>query len=136
MAKTKPIGVRFEEDVLEYLKTNYKVESPQKALNFMSNYFKQGIGMLPNGSLKPETALLLKPYNSIPLPENYHIGESKFIDVKISDEETNPIPDVLKQQRIAELEKELKNPPKTAQIGVRNWVRIREQELQKLKNGL
>lgn len=39
-------------------------------------------------------------------------------------------------QRIAILEKELKNPPKTAIIGVKNWIMTRQIELSKLKEKL
>lgn len=39
MAKTNPIGVRFREDVLEHLKTNFSVEGHQKALNFLERFY-------------------------------------------------------------------------------------------------
>lgn len=40
MAKTNPIGVRFDQDLLEKLKKEYGIISPQKALNFLSIYFR------------------------------------------------------------------------------------------------
>jgi hypothetical protein len=39
MAKTNPIGVRFRDDVLAKLKTDHKVESPQKALVFLEQFY-------------------------------------------------------------------------------------------------
>jgi predicted transcriptional regulator len=40
------------------------------------------------------------------------------------------------KERISALESELKNPPKTAIIGIRQWTNIRETELTKLKKQL
>lgn len=37
--KTNPIGVRFDRDILEDLRQEYGIESPQKALNFLSDYW-------------------------------------------------------------------------------------------------
>ena len=41
MAKTKPIGVRFDEDVLSELKEQGKADSPQKALNYLTDFYRQ-----------------------------------------------------------------------------------------------
>lgn len=38
--------------------------------------------------------------------------------------------------RIAEVEHELKNPPKNPLIGMANWIKVREQEITKLKKQL
>lgn len=42
----------------------------------------------------------------------------------------------LMEDRVKVLEAELKSPPKTATIGIKNWVRVREQELSELKANL
>lgn len=39
----------------------------------------------------------------------------------------------LMEDRVKVLEAELKSPPKTATIGVKNWIRVRERELSELK---
>lgn len=39
MNKTNPIGVRFRADLLEKLKTDHGIESPQKALIFYEKFF-------------------------------------------------------------------------------------------------
>lgn len=44
MAKTNPIGVRFRTDILEDLKTKFKIDSPQKALVFMERFYVQHSG--------------------------------------------------------------------------------------------
>lgn len=40
MAKTKPIGVRFDEDLLAELKEYNLVNTPQAVLSFLESYFK------------------------------------------------------------------------------------------------
>lgn len=40
MAKTNPIGVRFDEDLLKELKDDNLATSPQKALNFYEGYYQ------------------------------------------------------------------------------------------------
>lgn len=39
MNKTNPIGVRFRLDILEKLKKDHKIESPQKALVFLERFY-------------------------------------------------------------------------------------------------
>lgn len=40
------------------------------------------------------------------------------------------------EERIAEIEKELKNPPKNPLIGLSNWIKVRQMEIDKLKKQL
>lgn len=40
MAKGNPIGVRFDEDMLVVLRKDHGIDSPQKALNFLYNYWR------------------------------------------------------------------------------------------------
>lgn len=39
MAKTNPIGVRFREDILEKLKKDHGIDTPQKALIFLEQFY-------------------------------------------------------------------------------------------------
>lgn len=41
MAKTNPIGVRFRPEVLEKLKTEHGIDSPQAALVFLERFYCQ-----------------------------------------------------------------------------------------------
>lgn len=43
MAKTKPIGVRFDEDVLKKVKENEKLETPQQALSFYEKEYEKAL---------------------------------------------------------------------------------------------
>ncbi|MRG43920.1 hypothetical protein GFS24_02280 [Chitinophaga sp. SYP-B3965] len=38
--KNKPISVRFDLRIMELLKEEEKIDTPQKALNFLSNYWE------------------------------------------------------------------------------------------------
>lgn len=44
MAKTNPIGVRFDEELLKIVKETAGVSSPQKALNLYEEHFRGKIG--------------------------------------------------------------------------------------------
>jgi hypothetical protein len=39
MAKSKPIGVRFDLEFLEQMKTELKLETPQKVLNYLFDFY-------------------------------------------------------------------------------------------------
>lgn len=83
MAKTKPIGVRFDEEILEKIKTEQKLTSPQKVLNYlMENYHncvlntEKGITVInPSNGLilqdfpNPEKPVTSKPVYQYPLEE-------------------------------------------------------------------
>lgn len=38
--KTKPIGVRFDQEILDELKKDGKASSPQKALNYLIGWYR------------------------------------------------------------------------------------------------
>ena len=66
MAKTNPIGVRFNPDLLLQLKEDGIADTPQKALNFLSDFYHQ------NRKDKPDFVEILKPFfeNKVaPLPQ-------------------------------------------------------------------
>lgn len=72
--KTKPIGVRFDPELLEELKNAGKADSPQKALNYLTDLYRvSGI------------VAFTPPPNSVQEPEKPVKKEKK--------EETNNMPD-------------------------------------------
>jgi hypothetical protein len=75
MAKTNPIGVRFDEDMLEVLKKEHGIDSPQKALNFLFNYWRMNkhkvypmAGVLRK---KPEEPKIKTEHQALEIPDNY-----------------------------------------------------------------
>lgn len=125
MAKTKPIGVRFREDILDSLKTKFSVGSPQKALVFLESFYVQHHKLAEN-----IIDVLKKEKNNVPnIDKTLDVGVTA--NEVLSDSEKTAI-----KERISVLESELKNPPKTAIIGIRQWTNIRETELAKLKKQL
>ena len=67
-------------------------------------------------------------------PELMKYNRESVLPTHKTDNSQHKIPDALTLQRIADLEKELKNPPANPMIGLRNWRWVREQKLKQLKN--
>ena len=124
MAKTNPIGVRFDETILEKLQP-MGYTTPQKVLSFLEQFWATNVQkIIEVNNIPKNKERILKERNNeqngkvIPL-------QPKPIKNNYTDEET--------KKRIAELEAELKSPPKNPIIGLKAWVRVRENELKKLK---
>lgn len=111
MAKTNPIGVRFDETLLAKLK-EMGYPTPQRALSFLEAFWAKNIGKIVEINNQPENKKRI-------------LQEREGGDTYEQRE---------RKERIAQLEKELQNPEKNPQIGQRRWIAIRQQELEKLKN--
>lgn len=132
MAKTKPIGVRFHEPTLDKLKGMGYI-SPQSALSFLEKFWIHNIENIVADNNKPENKKKIeKDRNG--LTEDT-INRSVLKDTYPETDLRQPSIEEIKE-RISVLETELKNPPKTAIIGIRQWTNIRETELTKLKKQL
>lgn len=72
MAKTNPIGVRFDEELLKIIKETAGVSTPQKALNLYEEHFrgKIGGGGSNTRSSYVEAKVEDKPKSDPPPPEN------------------------------------------------------------------
>lgn len=62
MKKTNPIGVRFRQDVLEKLKVDHKVDTPQKALVFLEQFYvsHHSLAKEVTGPLRDEKKVLVQ----------------------------------------------------------------------------
>lgn len=141
MNKTNPIGVRFRADLLEKLKTDHGVDSPQKALVFYEKFYAQHHSLTkdvaaplrassPKGEKKPIP----------PAPKNKaDMFGAEYHEVPKKPSSTT-LPATIDKKwatgRIKELEDELKSPPKNPLIGLTMWKRVREQEISNLKKQL
>jgi hypothetical protein len=61
MAKSKPIGVRFDLDQFEFiLKNNPNLKTPQSVLNFLMSFYEAVMVMNNNLEIKPKNDLTPK----------------------------------------------------------------------------
>lgn len=134
MAKTKPIGVRFDEDLLNSLKDADIVSSPQKALNLYEETYLRSVTEKVAENNKPENKAKIEgerngTVNSI----------KKEIKQPLTPQECEMPPKKdtsLIEQRISDIEAELKKPPSNPIIGLRRWKEVRWSELEKLRKQL
>lgn len=119
MAKTNPIGVRFNEELLNTLKESSIADSPQKALNLYERTYVESINKKVIHNNIPENK------------EQILIKRNEKQKEKLSHFDLEEI-----QERIKILEFELSHPAKNPLIGIKTWINVRENELSTLKNKL
>lgn len=100
MAKTKPIGVRFDQDLLSELKEQGVANTPQKALNYISEFYKKNrkdkdwlLNYVKETHKKRQTKVInLTPD---PTPTNYTINTTNKDEIlkQIADIRAEKIPD-------------------------------------------
>lgn len=118
MAKTKPIGVRFDEELLNTVKSASLATSPQKALNLYERSYLELVEIKVLKNNKPENKAKIEADRK---------GEPE--------PPTNPDAQAI-ERRISEIQNELKSPPKNPLIGLRRWMQVRENEIRQLKEKL
>lgn len=128
MAKTNPIGVRFNDYVLERFK-KMEINSPQKALNFMEALFMRTTDDL--GKIVSEGLVNKQKAAQDSLAASKTVENKK--DKETNAEEKDGVETAKNAARIAELEKELKSPPKSPLIGLKAWIVVRQKEIDSLK---
>lgn len=124
MAKTNPIGVRFDGNLLNTLKEASIATTPQKALNLYEKTYMESIEKRMVVNNLPENKKRIQEERNTP----HNAGGQK---PELPDEEKKVI-----QARIEELRKELSKPPKEVAVGIKVWTRVRQQELYELENKL
>lgn len=104
--KTKPIGVRFEQDMLDIFKDEGIADSPQKALNFLADFYKR---------------------------ERNKPIEKAFKNSKLFKPKDEPDEDQKKaKEEIERLQKEIANPPKGISVPMKLWYKVREDRIKEL----
>lgn len=150
MAKTKPIGVRFDEELLNKLKNANIVDSPQKALNLYERSYIELIELKIDINNQPENKkriLSERNENTAKIsPEKQKDNKTQASEFKVektTTETPNNTPKTLAeseikmiQTQINDYKLELKNPPKNPTIGLRRWTQIRESNIKELENKL
>lgn len=122
MAKTKPIGVRFDLELLETFKT-MGLDTPQKVLSFLEADYKAREGKrievgkalvdMAKGRL---TKVQITNFNTEPPKTDYEINTLKA--------------------RLEVVTKEYMNPPPHPLIGMKKYLAVREMEIQEINQKL
>ena len=113
MAKSKPIGVRFDLELLSLLKEKEKIDTPQTALNFLTDFYNkkrkktEEVEQYKSGK-QNHTEFIEKmgQQSKSDMEVYYEVGELV--------EETQPKTDTNMEDNLLEIEKiksELLNPP-------------------------
>ena len=91
MAKSKPIGVRFDLGQLDFiLKKNPQLKTPQSVLNFLMTFYESILVMNDNFEIKPINELTVKEMvkshfdNNIKRCAPYGTGTSNLADMLAS----------------------------------------------------
>src|SRR5574342_202865 len=123
MAKTNPIGVRFDQEKLDYLKKEHSVESPQKALVFYERFFGQ------HHKLAKDVKSPLREEKKFPKSDSEVKEEGRKRNDSQNYKELSEYDLSALKGRSLVLQDELKNPPKNPLIGIKAWKMVRENEL-------
>lgn len=81
MAKTKPIGVRFDEEILETIKREQNLKSPQSVLSFLEKMYENKSSGLLKRTISPlaEAASEISKKNAVKIieaPPERMVGEN------------------------------------------------------------
>lgn len=143
-------GVKKEQELIDGLLAEiYESENPKKKIlakyeNDISKIDPKAGDMQEVNKVLHDTLLDKIKKNSIPENKLIILAE-RNTPHNLGDKNSQPIPatnityflsdyDIrLMEDRVKVLEAELKSPPKTATIGVKNWIKVRERELSELK---
>lgn len=92
MPKTNPIGVRFREDILEKLKTDHGIDSPQKGLVFLERFYVEH-----HKVAKDYAAILRNTPNKAQEKAKYPLTEQECIQKETPEIGLNGTPKTLDQ---------------------------------------
>ena len=129
MAKTKPIGVRFDELLLEDLKNRENITGHQQVLNFLSNFYLSTKLNDFRKKITPSKEDIESGKVSVTNLTNPPPKSNYTIDTRVENnwERESAL------KRITELRAEIKNPPKNPIIGIKKYILLRESEIQSLE---
>ena len=129
MAKTKPIGVRFDKDLLETLEKVSSANSPQKALNLYEKSYLELVDLRVKINNQPENKeRILEERNTIsdlwkdnPMSPYDCVDDFEITEMK---------------ERVKVLEKEISKPPTNTMMPQRFYIQVRQKEISELKTKL
>lgn len=114
MAKTKPIGVRFDEDLLNEVKANRAADSPQRALNLYEKTYKESLVVVQDLT---KSNVSVNPPKQAENTDGTEKGRKEQIlaEIEAINAETKPSMmakstyELAKKKRLAKLEAELED---------------------------
>lgn len=136
MAKTKPIGVRFDEDLLIALSEDGIADTAQQALNFLSLFYRDNNPNKINFAekfkdiqLKSKTSVDMKNFNKVlnETPKEVKQEVSEMLD-NFDNEEI--------QKQIAAVKAEKIPPERNTPLGKKIWEKEQSNRINELKKQL
>lgn len=109
MNKTNPIGVRFRADLLEKLKSEFGVDSPQKALIFYERFFVSH-GILLNDVTLPIRSSKDAPKEKSTAPAESKAAKKESIPEALSKKEVEAVLKQIEEVRSEKIPKERDTP--------------------------
>ncbi len=86
MAKSKPIGVRFDEDVLALIQKEQNLSSPQRVLNYLMESYLKSNSLVPKQEVNiKHKKVVVKKNEALESPENDDYDFSQVLFFKIED---------------------------------------------------
>jgi len=117
MAKTNPIGVRFDEELLNKLKEADIAKTPQKALNVYEKSYVELLGLKIEENDKPENKKRIIKERE---------GQPTLIEDRVKDTD-NDMPEELVNQIIA-----IQTQPKPSFVPIKNFKSYKQKQIDEL----
>lgn len=120
MNKTNPIGVRFRADLLEKLKNDHGIESPQKALVFYEKFFVERTAYV-RPVKEPEKTPFISPSKINPAPKSIELANGSTYEI---------------MRQIEAIRSEKIPPERNTVYGKKSWQIDQQKRIQELQNKL
>lgn len=87
--KTKPIGVRFDTELIELMELKHGIKTPQKILNYLSNKWlaEDCVEIPPTTPTKLKQADYQSEFNNCEFPEEYKELWQKIKDSNLNEKD-------------------------------------------------
>lgn len=137
MSKTKPIGVRFDEDMLRVFKEDGIADSPQKALNFLSDFYLRNKHH-ENGGLK--VSELFRNINQdvqVEIPIKKKEIQKEVIVKKVTPEKSDDLLERFRSIKIFVIEEFSNYPMKNKPVDINElpgWMKAKKIDDQKIRD--
>lgn len=137
--KTNSVGVRFNKEVLEMVKKDRELKTPQAVLSFFEEWYKQTYHPIAGNPVMERNSPAEAPVASNLADRKPSKGKAALAtdpEDNAQKEESQPEGDGIKKL-IERLEAEIAHPPKfNTSYGLKNYKLERQKLISELKNGI